>query len=94
MVQLAEAAVPVSAQLPLKFPVLLVVRAKEPVGVQLGEPAGPHGAVDVSVTVTVQDEGVLTVTAPQVTFVEVERGFTVMLAAELVLPLCAVSVGR
>ncbi len=80
-IQLAEPAEPDRLQGPLKVPVLLVVRAKDPDGVT-GAPAPA-----MSMTVTVQVDRVFTVTGlVQLTVVEVGRRFTTILAAALVLP--------
>src|SRR6266436_2996125 len=77
-VQVAEAAVPESVQV-VKLPVTPVtVIATVPVGVR------KVPAADVSVTVTVQVEPVLTVTGlGQLIVVVVVRGLTVMLAVPL-----------
>ncbi len=71
--QLADAPVPDNAHRPLKLPVLLVTRAKLTAGV-IGVPG------EVSVTVTLQDETVFTVTGlAQLTVVVVDRVLTVTL---------------
>lgn len=84
--QLAEAPVPDRTHMPLKVPVLLVVRVKLMAGV-IGVPG------EVSVTVTLHDEAVFTVTGlAQVTVVVVDRRLTVTLVGPL-LPAWAVSPG-
>src|SRR5713101_5714833 len=85
----ADAVLPESTQEPLNKPVPLVWRAKVPVGV-IAVPLA-----EVSVTVTVQEEGVPVVTGlVQLTVVVVVLLATVMLkAVGVVLPLWLVSLG-
>ena len=71
-----------SMQEPLKVPVLFVASANVPVGV-IAVPA-----LEVSVTWTMQVDGLFTVTEPQVMLVELVRRLTMMLKAVAVeLPL-------
>jgi hypothetical protein len=85
-VQLAEAPVPDSKQLPLRVPVLLWVRAKVAVGV-IGAPG------ELSVTVTLQVEAVLITTGVvQETVVVVVRRLTTILVAPLLVA-CEMSPG-
>src|SRR5712692_7302356 len=90
-IHVALAPLPERLQGPLNVPVAgaKLVREKLPVGVT-GGPANPF---ERSVTVTLQEDGVFTVTGlSQVTVVEVRRLFTVMLkAADVELPVCAES---
>ena len=75
-VQVAEAVVPERTQEPLKDPVPPVIKANVAVGVT-GVPAD-----EVSMTVTLQEDGVFAVTGlSQVIVVEVVRLFTVILKA-------------
>jgi len=79
------APVPASAQLWSKLPELLVARAKLPLGV-IGVPG------EVSIVVTVHDEGVTTMTGvSHTTVVVVDLPSMPKLACVLVLPLCVES---
>jgi hypothetical protein len=76
MVQIVEALEPDSKQLPLKLPVPFVESVKLPEG------ATTKLAPEVSVTVTVQDEEVVTVTGvAQLRLVRVVRRFTMIVKA-------------
>ncbi len=89
-IHVALAPLPERLQGPLNVPVVgaKLVRGKLPVGVT-GVPANPF---ERSVTVTLQEVGVFTVTGlSQATVVEAIRLFTVILKAAAELPVCVES---